>query len=115
MSPRTRGVAPGYVVPALRAETLCGTSARMEFDRATIGAPMTALTRRAVVAFVAALLILGGLMPPARLAAADKRPIKVEDLFALKRVGAPQISPDGKTVVYHVTTVDLAGNKSSTA
>jgi dipeptidyl aminopeptidase/acylaminoacyl peptidase len=47
--------------------------------------------------------------------AADKRPMKVDDLFALKRAGAPQISPDGKTVVYQVTTVDLEKNKSSTA
>ena len=41
--------------------------------------------------------------------------MKVEDLFALKRVADPQISPDGKSVVYQVTTVDFAGNKSSTA
>jgi dipeptidyl aminopeptidase/acylaminoacyl peptidase len=47
--------------------------------------------------------------------AADKRPMKVEDLFAFKRVAAPQISPDGKTVVYQVATVDLAKNTSSTA
>jgi len=47
--------------------------------------------------------------------AADKRPMKVDDLFAFKRVAAPQISPDGKTVVYQVTTVDLEKNKSSTA
>ena len=45
----------------------------------------------------------------------DKRPMKVEDLFAFKRVAAPQISPDGKRVVYQVTTVDLEKNKSSTA
>jgi dipeptidyl aminopeptidase/acylaminoacyl peptidase len=53
------------------------------------------------------------LAPAAR--AADKRPMKVEDLFALKRAAAPQVSPDGKTVVYQVTTVDPKANKSSTA
>lgn len=47
--------------------------------------------------------------------AADKRPMKVQDLFAFKRVASPQVSPDGKTVVYQVTTVDLVANKSSTA
>ncbi|HEY1192084.1 MAG TPA: S9 family peptidase [Gemmata sp.] len=52
---------------------------------------------------------------PFPLSAADKRPMKVTDLFAFKRVASPQISPDGKTVVYQVTTVDLAANKSSTA
>ena len=41
--------------------------------------------------------------------------MKVDDLFAFKRVAAPQISPDGKTVVYQVTTVDLKENKSTTA
>ncbi len=47
--------------------------------------------------------------------AADKRPMKVDDLFAFKRVADPQISPDGKLVVYQVTSVSLAENKSTTA
>src|SRR5262249_30662221 len=51
---------------------------------------------------------------PAALAA-DKRPMKVEDLFRFLRLADPQISPDGRHVVYAVTTVDLAGNRSSTA
>jgi dipeptidyl aminopeptidase/acylaminoacyl peptidase len=50
-----------------------------------------------------------GAQPP------GKRPMKVEDLYAFKRVAAPQVSPDGKTVAYQVTTVDLEKNKSSTA
>jgi len=45
--------------------------------------------------------------------AADKRPMMIDDLFAFKRITDPQVSPDGKLVVYVVTTVDLAGNKSS--
>ncbi|HMP16134.1 MAG TPA: S9 family peptidase, partial [Gemmatales bacterium] len=45
--------------------------------------------------------------------AADTRPMTVDDLFAFKRVSDPQVSPDGKLVVYVVTTVDLPGNKSS--
>jgi dipeptidyl aminopeptidase/acylaminoacyl peptidase len=43
------------------------------------------------------------------------RSMKVEDLFKFKRVGDPQISPDGKTVAYVVTSVDLEGNKTSSA
>jgi dipeptidyl aminopeptidase/acylaminoacyl peptidase len=66
-------------------------------------------------ALAAALLIAGGLSTPARLTAADKRPMKLDDLFAFQRVAAPQISPDGKHVVYQVTTVNLAENTSSTA
>jgi dipeptidyl aminopeptidase/acylaminoacyl peptidase len=38
----------------------------------------------------------------------------IADLFALQRVADPQVSPDGKHVVYQVTNVDLAGNKTST-
>ncbi len=44
-----------------------------------------------------------------------KRAMKLDDLYAFKRVAAPQVSPDGKTVAYQVTTVDLEKNKSSTA
>jgi dipeptidyl aminopeptidase/acylaminoacyl peptidase len=41
--------------------------------------------------------------------------MKIEDLFAFKRVSDPQISPDGTTVAYVVTTVDLPGNKTSSS
>ncbi len=43
--------------------------------------------------------------------AAGKRPMAVDDLFRFKRVSDPQISPDGKQVVYVVGTPDLEGNK----
>ena len=52
---------------------------------------------------------------PAEAAEPAKRPMKIEDLFDLKRVADPQISPDGKLVVYQVTSVSLAENKSTTA
>src|SRR4051812_43702062 len=42
------------------------------------------------------------------------RPMTLNDMFAFKRVGDPQISPDGKLVVYQVGSVDLAANKTST-
>jgi dipeptidyl aminopeptidase/acylaminoacyl peptidase len=47
--------------------------------------------------------------------AEGKRPMKLEDLFKFKRVSDPQISPDGKWVVYAVGTVDLEGNKIPSA
>jgi dipeptidyl aminopeptidase/acylaminoacyl peptidase len=43
--------------------------------------------------------------------AADKRPMKLDDLFAFKRVSDPQISPDGKLVAYVVGEVDKEANK----
>src|SRR5437870_4945805 len=45
---------------------------------------------------------------------AQKRPLEVQDLFRLQRVADPQISPDGKQVVYQVTKVHFDENKSST-
>ncbi|MBP3956220.1 S9 family peptidase [Gemmata sp. G18] len=50
-----------------------------------------------------------------QLRAADRRSMTLDDFFAVKRVAAPQISPDGKHVAYQVTTVDLEKNKSATA
>lgn len=57
---------------------------------------------------VAACLLLGSVA-----AAEGRRPMTVDDLFAFARVADPQISPDGKLVAYALTTIDLAGNKSS--
>ncbi|OWK44425.1 S9 family peptidase [Fimbriiglobus ruber] len=44
-----------------------------------------------------------------------KRPMAIDDLFKFKRIAEPQVSPNGKLVVYQVSTVDLEANKSSTA
>lgn len=46
-------------------------------------------------------------------AAAEKRAMKVEDLFRFQRVSDPQVSPDGKHVVYTITDVDLEQNSLS--
>ena len=43
---------------------------------------------------------------------AQARPMKVDDLFGFKRLADPQISPDGKWVVYVQGNVNLAANKS---
>jgi dipeptidyl aminopeptidase/acylaminoacyl peptidase len=43
-----------------------------------------------------------------------KRPIVVDDLFKIKRVGNPEISPGGEWVAYTVTSTDLDKDKSET-
>jgi dipeptidyl aminopeptidase/acylaminoacyl peptidase len=45
-------------------------------------------------------------------ATAAARPIEVEDLFRLKRVSDPQLSPDGRTVAYVVTEVLKEENRT---
>ncbi len=44
-------------------------------------------------------------------ASAEAVGLKVTDLFKFKRVGDPQVSPDGKTVAYVVTSYDRETNK----
>jgi len=43
----------------------------------------------------------------------SKRPFTFEDMTALKRVGEPVPSPDGKWVIFSVVDVDLAANKKT--
>ncbi len=47
-------------------------------------------------------------------AAQGKRPLKVDDIFALKTVGDPQISPDGAWVAYTVSQMDAKKDDSDT-
>lgn len=44
---------------------------------------------------------------------ATKRPFTFEDMMALKRIGGPQISPDGKWVLFSAVDVNLAENKKT--
>src|SRR5246500_3178309 len=44
------------------------------------------------------------------LAAQSKHPFTFEDMMKLKRVGDPQVSPDGKWVIFSVVDVDLEAN-----
>ena len=43
----------------------------------------------------------------------SRRPIQIGDLFAMRRIASPALSPDGKWVAYTVTTPDLRNNRSS--
>jgi dipeptidyl aminopeptidase/acylaminoacyl peptidase len=44
----------------------------------------------------------------------DRRPLKVDDIFALKSIGGPQISPDGGWVAYTVRWLDPKEDSSDT-
>lgn len=49
----------------------------------------------------------------ASLGAQEKRPITFEDFAAVRSVSDPQISPDGRSVLYSVRTTDVAANRRS--
>ena len=48
------------------------------------------------------------------LAATDPHPFSVHDMLAMQRIGDPQVSPDGKLVVFTVRETDLEANRGRT-
>ena len=60
-------------------------------------------------------LALASLAPVAAAADQPKRPITAQDLWAVKRVGAPALSPDGKRVAYSVQEWSIEKNKPTAA
>ena len=54
-----------------------------------------------------ALLVFGFTLPAL---AQAKHPFTFQDMMKLKRVGDPQVSPDGKWVIFSVVDVDLEAN-----
>ncbi len=55
-------------------------------------------------------LLLIVLLSSFSVVAQSKHPFTFEDMMKLKRVGDPQVSPDGKWVIFSVVDVDLAAN-----
>src|SRR5437763_2445500 len=43
-----------------------------------------------------------------------QRPMTFEDFAAVKNVGDPQVSPDGRWILYSVRTTDVGANKRTT-
>ncbi len=52
---------------------------------------------------------------PALSQPSEKRPFSLPDLYRVAGVGEPALSPDGKTIVYAVTTGDVKAGKRTTA
>ncbi|MGC2695063.1 MAG: S9 family peptidase [Candidatus Angelobacter sp.] len=61
-----------------------------------------------------AILLIGWPFGQLSVQAAGKKPFTFEDMMALKRVGGPVISPDGKWVLFSAIEVDLKANKKTT-
>ena len=51
---------------------------------------------------------------PLIVTAQTKKPLTVNDLWAMKRIGSLQLSPDGKTIAFTVTTYSMKENKGNT-
>lgn len=73
------------------------------------------MTRRSLslAGFVFTLLLAAPLAAPLA-AEGTPRPLKVDDIFSLKTVGDPQISPDGRWVAYTVRTLDPKADSANT-
>jgi len=59
------------------------------------------------------ILLLAGLGFRLLLSAAPPHALTVEDLWSVKRIGSPSLSPDGRRVVVDLTAFDLKENTSS--
>ena len=51
---------------------------------------------------------------PFILFAQTKHPLTVDDLWSMKRIGTFELSPDGKTIAFSVTTYSMDENKGTT-
>ena len=49
-----------------------------------------------------------------QVSAQQKRAMTVEDMWAMKRIGAYDVSPDSKTIAFAVTTYNIEANKGNT-
>lgn len=63
---------------------------------------------RALLAIAAAVLVFAASLSAVR--AADLKPLTPGDIWKLKAVGEPQLSPDGKWIAYTVSTTDFEKN-----
>src|SRR5262245_60238769 len=59
-------------------------------------------------------LLAGGWLATAASSTETKRLITPQDLWAMKRLGSPALSPDGKMAVFTVTEWSIEKNKSTT-
>lgn len=67
--------------------------------------------RLSAVSLAALVLVPAALLPAA---AKESHPLTVHDLVAFDRISDPRVSPDGKTVVFVVSALDLDANKRRT-
>lgn len=73
------------------------------------------MTRRTAILMLAlAAWFSGAIAAQEKPAAPAKRNIEIDDMFRLKNVGSPQVSPDGKWVAYTVSSTNLREERGET-
>ncbi len=65
--------------------------------------------------FLRLVAFLLALVPSLTLAVAGRRPITPQDLWAMKRLGSPALSPDGRTALFTVQEWSIEKNKSTSS
>jgi len=63
---------------------------------------------------MAGLLVLAAAAISASAAETSTHPFSVQDMLAMERIAEPQLSPDGRLVVFVLRTTDLAANRGRT-
>ncbi|HLL16845.1 MAG TPA: S9 family peptidase [Pyrinomonadaceae bacterium] len=69
------------------------------------------MKRSTVSALVFVLALLSAVAVTAQ---TQRRPLTIDDLLKVRRVGDPQLSPDGRLVAYQISDPDKAANRSRT-
>ena len=67
-----------------------------------------------LLVLLTAILLIGGSFGQLSAQEPGKKPFTFEDMMALKRVGSPVISPDGRWVMFSAMDVDLNANRKTT-
>jgi hypothetical protein len=95
-------------------DLLLGSDDAFRFDDSNAGSPSLPLLNSSVCRWrffmrrlFLSLLVFAFTLPSL---AQAKHPFTFEDMMKLKRVGDPQVSPDGKWVIFSVVDVDLEAN-----
>ncbi len=69
--------------------------------------------KRSIVSVIAFALMLCTIALPAS-AQTARRPLTIDDLLQVRRVGDPQLSPDGRWIAYQISDPDQTANRSRT-
>ena len=64
--------------------------------------------------FIRSFMLLIVLWASKPLQAADTHPFSIHDMLAMQRIGDPQLSPEGKQIVFQLRSTDLEANKGRT-